>query len=64
MTQSKAEMIVARLLFNAAGLKYGLVSVTVKIHGGRIVDVTHTITESMRETETPETEKPVEGDAV
>jgi len=63
MTQSKAEAIVARLLSNAAGLKFGSVSASVKIHSGRVVDVTYTTTESMRETETAETEKPVEGDA-
>jgi hypothetical protein len=54
MSQSKAEAIVARLLANAAGIKYGNVSVTAKIHDGRIVDVTHTVTESMKEAETKE----------
>ncbi|MDR0474036.1 MAG: hypothetical protein LBH43_10250 [Treponema sp.] len=49
MSQSKAEAIVARLLSNAAGLKFGSVSVTVKVHSGRIMDVTHTVTESMKE---------------
>ena len=54
MSQSKAEKIVARLLSNVAGLQYGSVSVSVKIHNGRIMDVTHTVTESSRETETKE----------
>jgi len=49
MNRSKADAIVARLLANAAGIQYGSVSVTVKVHGGRFMDVTHTITESMRE---------------
>jgi ABC-type Fe3+ transport system substrate-binding protein len=54
MSKSKAEAIVARLLTNVAGLKYGSVSVTAKIHGGRIVDVTYTVTESMKESESKE----------
>ena len=54
MSQSKAEKIIARLLFNAAGLQYGSVSVSVKIHNGRIMDVTYTVTESMREAEAKE----------
>jgi hypothetical protein len=37
MNRSKAEGIVARLLANAAGLKFGAVSVTVKLHDGRVV---------------------------
>jgi hypothetical protein len=49
MSQGKAEAIVARLLANTAGLQYGSVSVTVKVHSGRVTDVTHTVTESMKE---------------
>jgi len=49
MSKNKAETIVMRLLSNAAGLQYGSVSVTVKFHNGRIMDVTHTITESMKD---------------
>jgi len=49
MSRDKVEVIVARLLSNAAGLQYGSVSVTVKIHSGRIMDITHTVTESMKE---------------
>jgi len=54
VSQSKAEKIVARLLSNAAELQYGSVSVSVKIHNGRIMDVTYTVTESMREAEAKE----------
>ena len=54
MNQSKAEAIVARLLSNTADLKFGSVSVTVKIHSGRIMDITHTVTESMRDAGTKE----------
>jgi len=51
VSQSKAEAIVSRLLSNAAGLKYGSVSVTAKVHGGRIVEVVYSTTESAREIE-------------
>ena len=54
MSQSKAEAIIARLLTNAAGLQYGSVSVTIKIHSGRVMDVTHTVTESMKDIGTKE----------
>ena len=49
MSQTKAEKLVARLLANVADLKFGSVSIAVKIHNGRVVSVEHTITESMRE---------------
>ena len=52
MSQSKAEAIVARLLSNAAGLKYGSVSATIKIHDGRVTQISYDTTESMREAET------------
>ena len=61
MTQSKAEAIVARLLSNAAGLRFGSVSATVKIHSGRVMQVSYEITESMREIETAETQESDEG---
>jgi len=51
MNQSKAESMVARLLNNAADMKYGSVSVTAKIHDGRVVEVLYATTESTRETE-------------
>jgi len=57
MSQSKAEAIVARLLSNAAGLKYGSVSVTAKVHNGRIMDITYSTTENTRETETKEADR-------
>jgi len=56
MKQSKSEAIVARLLSNAAGLKYGSVSVTAKIHNGRVVEVNYSTTESMRDPEINEPE--------
>jgi hypothetical protein len=51
MSQSKAEAIVTRLLTNAADLKFGSVSVTAKVHDGRVVEVVYATTESTRETE-------------
>ena len=51
MNQSKAEAIVTRLLKNATGLRYGSVSVTAKVHDGRVVEVCYSTTESMREPE-------------
>jgi len=47
----KAEEIVSHLLTEAVGLRYGAVSVSVKIHDGRIVDVTHSRTEHTRDLE-------------
>ena len=51
MKQSRAETIVTRLLASVAELQFGIVAVSLKVHSGRIVDVTYTVTESMRETE-------------
>jgi hypothetical protein len=42
--------IVERLTENAAGIRYGTVAVALRIHDGRVVDVTHTTTESTKET--------------
>ncbi len=49
MNQSKAEAMVAQLLANAAGLRYGSVSVSAKLHDGRIVEVAYFKTEQTRE---------------
>jgi hypothetical protein len=49
VNQSKVEAIVARLLTNAADLKYGSVSVTAKIHDGRVVEVLYSTTECTRD---------------
>ena len=51
VNRSKAEAIVIRLLTNAAELRYGSVSVSAKVHDGRIVEVTYSTTESTREQE-------------
>jgi len=49
MNQSKAEAIVVQLLTNAAGLRYGSVSVSAKLHDGRVVEVSYLKTEQTRE---------------
>ena len=43
--------IAKRLCENAEKIRYGSVSATLKIHDGRVVDVTHSTTESTREQE-------------
>ena len=49
MNQKKAEEIVTQLLTNAAGLRYGSVSVSAKLHEGRVVEVSYSKTEHTRE---------------
>jgi hypothetical protein len=48
MDKSKAEEIVIRLLTFATGLRYGSVSVTAKMHDGRVVQLIYTTTETTR----------------
>lgn len=45
-----AEMITDRLFENVAKIKFGSVSVSLKIHSGRIMDITYTVMESKRDT--------------
>jgi hypothetical protein len=52
MNQSKAEAIVAQLLNNAADVRYGSVSVSAKLHDGRVVEVSFVKIEQTREYET------------
>jgi hypothetical protein len=52
MNKEKTEAIVAQLLANAAGLRYGSVSVSAKLHDGRVVEVAYSKTEQTREKET------------
>ena len=49
MNQKKAETIVNRLMTNTAGLRYGCVSVSVKLHDGRVVQVLYSTTENMKD---------------
>jgi len=48
----KAEEIVTQLLTNAAGVRYGAVSVSAKMHDGRVVEVSYSRTEHTRDLET------------
>jgi hypothetical protein len=52
----RAEAVAARLMAYAAGLRYGSVSVTAKLHDGRVVSVSYTTTEQTKE-DAPETAK-------
>jgi hypothetical protein len=45
--------IVERLAGNAAGIRYGQVAVVLKVHDGRITEITHQVTESTRENNVP-----------
>jgi len=49
MDQSKAEGMVARLLSNAAGLKYGAVVVTAKVYNGQVTQVLYSTTENIKD---------------
>ena len=48
---AKAEDIVNQLLSNAAGVRYGAISVTAKLHDGRVVEVSYSRTEHTRDLE-------------
>ena len=45
----RAEAIVAQLLTTAAGVRYGGASVAVKLHDGRLVEVSYSRTEHTRD---------------
>jgi hypothetical protein len=49
INQSKVEDMVSRLLSNAAAVKYGAVSVSVKLYGGKVVQVLFSTTENIQE---------------
>jgi len=51
MNEEKAEAIVTQLMINAAGLRYGSISFTARIHDGRVFEVSYTKTEQTREKE-------------
>jgi len=48
MCQSRTEEIVARLLSNAANLKYGAVSVCVNLYNGHVVQIVYSTTENTK----------------
>ena len=47
----KAEEIVNHLLTNAAGVRYGAISVSAKLHDGQVVEVSYSRTEHTRDLE-------------
>ena len=52
MTEKQTQHIIniaERICENAAKIRYGSVSATLKIHNGRVIDVTHSMTKSTRE---------------
>jgi hypothetical protein len=50
-TKQNIIKIAERICENATKIRYGSVSATLKIHNGRVIDVTHSTTESTREKE-------------
>jgi hypothetical protein len=48
-TNDRLAAVVARLAENTAGLRYGTAAVSLRVHDGRIVDITFTLTESQKE---------------
>ena len=49
MNYDKTKTMVAKLMANAAALRYGSASVTVKMHDGRVVQVSYSTMEHTRE---------------
>jgi hypothetical protein len=54
------EKVLSRVLENLSTVKYGEISVTLKIHDGRVVSVTHTIIQSTRQVLETERESSVQ----
>ncbi len=51
MNCEKTKMMVSRLMANIEKLRYGSASVTVKIHDGRVMQVSYSTEEHTRDTE-------------
>jgi hypothetical protein len=49
MNKQKTQLMITKLMNNAANLRYGSASVTVKLHDGRVVQVTYSTQEHTRE---------------
>ena len=49
MNKSKIDEIVAKLLANSAEVRFGSVSVSLKKHNGRVVDITYMTSEQTKE---------------
>ena len=52
VNKAYAEKMVVQLLMNAARIRYGSVSVTAKVHEGRVVSVSYSTTEMTKEENT------------
>jgi hypothetical protein len=48
IVKSRLAEVTDQLFENLSRIRYGQVSVTLKIHDGRVADITHTVTESTR----------------
>jgi hypothetical protein len=57
MNKQKTEAMVTQLMNNALGMKYGTVSVSAKLHDGRVVSISYTTTEQTREQITEKDDK-------
>jgi hypothetical protein len=57
MNPTKAQEIFAELLINAAGVLYGSVSVTFKLHEGKVVEVTYLTSKQTKKPKSELTEK-------
>lgn len=55
MNKTKTMDMVARLMSNAAGVRFGTASISVKLHDGRVVEVAYSTTENTRERGEPKT---------
>jgi len=53
MNYDKTKAMIAKLMSNAAGLRYGSASVTVIMHDGRVVQVSYSTQENTRTTDPP-----------
>jgi len=53
MNYEKTKAMIAKLMSNAAGLRYGSASVTLKMHDGRVVQVSYSTQEDTREQAAP-----------
>jgi hypothetical protein len=47
----RAETIIGQFIANAAGVRYGAVGVSAKLHDGRVVEVSYSRTEHTRDLE-------------
>jgi hypothetical protein len=55
MNKTKTMDMVARLMSNAARVRFGTASVSVKLHEGNVVEVAYSTTENTRERGEPKT---------